>query len=46
MYFLLSETEKEKVHYMNIKELEGINEYINNEFYIETDEDKFKGINT
>ena len=46
MYFLLSETEKEKVHYMNIKELEGINEYINNEFCIETDEDKFKGINT
>ena len=43
IYYLLSETNKAKIHYMHIKELEGINEYINNEFCIATDEDKFKG---
>jgi hypothetical protein len=38
IYYLLSETDKAKVHYMHIKELEGFNEYINNEFCITTDE--------
>ena len=46
IYYLFSETDKTKVHFMHIKELEGINEYMNNEFCIITDEDKFKDIST
>ena len=46
IYYLLSETDKAKVHYMHIKELEGINEYLNNEFCITTDEEKFRENNT
>ena len=38
IYYLLSERDKAKIHYMNIKELEGINDYLKQRFETTTEE--------